>query len=170
MDALTTARTDTALVPLTGRRRDWARDAGLVGLVTGFSGPAWIVYGLTPHPHLIACALSAGVLGAALGFVGPDVFGWLRQRVSLKVLAVALPAAAFFLGWGAASLAAGAVGAPAGAAAWFGGVALAGQVTLFWLPYLVAVVTRLPRWPVVVAACLLSPLMGYAAWILAMVL
>jgi hypothetical protein len=163
----------TAPAPLarvTGRRRDWARDAALVGLVTGYTGPAWLIYGLGLHPHLVACALAGGLVGAMLGAVAPDVLDLVRGRVSLPALAVSLPVLGFFLGWGAAALAADLVGAPVGAAARFGAVALAGQIALFWLPYTVATVTRLPRWPVLLIACLVSPLLGPAAVWLAMVL
>jgi len=156
------------LARITGRRRDWMRDATIVGLVSGYTGPAWVLYGPSLHPHLVACALTGGVAGVLMGAVAPDLLEQLRRRVSLRTLMVVLPLLAFFLGTGMATLAASAVGAPMGAASRFGAVALAGQVALFWLPYTVATVLEGPRWPVVLAACALSPLLGPVALAFAM--
>lgn len=149
---------------LTGDPNRWARDGALLGLVTGYVGPAAAMFGWTLHPWLLACAAAFAVGGAALASFTAAAVELSRGKVPLPALAVALPAVAAGLGVLWAGSAAALVGAPVLAAASFGGVSAATLVGVLWLPYTVSSALDLPRWPWLVAASALSPALGWLAW------
>ena len=155
---------------ITGEPAAWARDAAIVGGITGYVGPATALFGWSLHPWLLACAAACALGGAVLGASVALALERARGVVPLRVLAVALPALAIGLGALWAGSAAWLVGAPILAAATFGGVAAAVQVGLAWLPYTVQAVLGGPRWPIVVVASALSPLIGLLAWAVFVVL
>ncbi|MCA9494234.1 MAG: hypothetical protein KC621_30110, partial [Myxococcales bacterium] len=76
---------------LTGDPNRWARDGALLGLVTGYVGPAAGMFGWTLHPWLLVCAAAFGVGGAVLASFTRSAVERSRGRVPLPVLALALP-------------------------------------------------------------------------------
>jgi hypothetical protein len=149
--------------PLTGAPATWSRDWAIVGGVTGYLAPAGAMFGATAHPWLVACTATFVLGGAILGQIVPRLLERSRGRVPLTVVGVVLPPTLVLLGMLWAGLAAAWVGAPVGPAAIFGAVAAGFQVGVFWLPYTVAAVLDRPRWPVVIAACMVAPLLGFVA-------
>lgn len=150
-------------VRVTGRPSSWARDGAIVGAVTGYVGPAAVLFGLSLHPWLVACTAAFALGGALLGLVMSWVLERLRGRVPLPVLGVTLPVVAVATGSLWAATAGWLVGAPVALAATFGGIAVAFQVGMFWFPYTVLAVLGGRRWPVVAAACVVSPFLGLLA-------
>lgn len=145
---------------LRASRARWARDGALVGGFGAWSGAAVAAFGLSFHPWLLGAIGTGVVLGGLLGYVGPVFLQLARGRVPLPVLAVALPLVAAAIGTSLGTLGAIAVGAPLSLSATYGAVAAGLLAAVFWLPYTVATVMQLRTWPLVLAACALSPLTG----------
>lgn len=148
---------------ITGPVGPWIRDGALVGLATGYIGPAAVAFGWTFHPWLLACALSFASGGALLGLAIPAALERVRGRVPLPILALLIPMLALPVGAAWAAAAAAMVGAPVALAATFGAVALAVLLGLFWFPYTVQAVLGGPRWPIVAAASVLAPPLGFVS-------
>lgn len=155
----------TALVPVTGSPSTWARDLAFVGGVSGIVAPGLVI--ADPLFSLTA-GLAGALLGAMLGAMGAPALEWLRPRAPLWTLVLAAPIVG--AGWGALSGVAGGLvgGAAFGSEAPLLGAIMgagAGMVQLGWmfLPYMVATVLRLPRWPVLLAASGLTPMLGWIA-------
>jgi hypothetical protein len=155
-------------VTVTGDPSTWARDLAIVGGVTGFAAPALVI---ADPVFSLAAAVAGASLGLALGASVATALERLRTLVPLWMLICASPFVG--LAWGGAKgFLAGLVGGSA-----FGSEApalglllggLAGMVQLGWffLPYTVLAVTRGPRWPVVLAAFGVAPMLGWVAFTL----
>ncbi|MCB9687494.1 MAG: hypothetical protein H6738_04305 [Alphaproteobacteria bacterium] len=148
---------------LTGDPNRWARDGALVGLLTGYVGPAVVGLGWTlSAPALIMAGMCAAG-GAVLGVCVADVIERSRGRVPLSVLSVALPGLAATL----AAIWAGGTAAMTGSfvlpSALFGATFAASLVGLLWLPYTVSTALGLPRWPWVAVGVGLSPAITWLA-------
>lgn len=151
------------LAPWTADRHRWIRDGAVVGLVTGYVGPASVAFGWSLHPVLLSCAVAFCLGGAVLAGLTAATVELARGRVSLGALALLLPAFASVLGTFGAAGAAVLVGAPVLQAGLFGGVAATVLVAVLWLPYTVSSAMGLPRWPWLVAASALAPALGWLA-------
>lgn len=148
----------------------WMRDCAIVGGVTAYAGAAFGLFGLSLHPWLVLCGLSGALTGAGLGLVGPILMNWLRYRAPLPVIAVGLPLFVGSVALAVATVAATTIGAPLMPALYFAGVAAFVQTAVFWLPYTMATVLDQHRWPVVAVACLVAPLTGPLAILVATML
>lgn len=147
---------------VTGQAKDWARDMAIVGGVTA---------GLAPLPAIplgatagfIAGTAAAGLLtGAALGAAMPGVLEWVRGRLPIPVLMMLGPIPGAVWGGivGGVGGALSTVGVPVGLCVVCAAIAGAMQFGLFWFPYTFQTVRGERRWPVVLAACLATPLIG----------
>lgn len=145
---------------LRANRWRWARDGALVGGFGAWSGAALAAFGLTFHPWLVGAVATGVALGGLLGYVAPVFLQLARGRVPLPVLGVVLPFVAAAIGTSLGTLGAFAVGAPLSLCAMYGAVAAGLLASVFWLPYTIATVLELRTWPLVIAACLVSPLAG----------
>jgi hypothetical protein len=153
------------VTPVVGSPWRAGRDLALVGAVTGALAPALVVFDL-------AFCLAAGAAGAlgglAIGLAGAPLVAALRRQLPLPVLLCAAPVTGAAWG-GLAGLAGGLVSdAGFGGGAWLfallaGSVAGSLQLSALSLPYLVQSVRDAPRWPVVAAACLAAPVLGWVA-------
>ena len=136
-----------------------------MGGVTGVAAP-FLVIG-DPVFSVVA-GLAGAVSGLVLGALGVPALEWLRPRAPLWTLVLAAPLVG--AAWGAVSGIAGGLvgGAMFGSEAPLLGAIMgagAGMVQLGWmfLPYTVASVMGLPRWPVVLGASATAPLLGWVA-------
>lgn len=164
-------RSETLPARVTGRPVSWSRDGAIVGAVTGYVGPASVLFGLSLHPWLLACTLGFALGGAVLGAWLSAVLEQVRGRVPLPVLAVVVPALAVGSGSLWAAFLAWMVEAPVALSMTFAVVAIAFQVGVFWFPYTMLAVLGRARWPLVVAACTVSPLLGLLArWVFLFIL
>ena len=160
----------TALI--TGRPDRWARDLAAVGACTSAVAPA-LVMGLSVYT-LIAAVVGA-VTGAALGASMPALLDRVRGRVPIPALLLAGPALGAVWGGavgGAASLALLDVTINNGFHMTPNGLFLLSVLTaaiggalqfgLFWFPYTFQTVRGGRTWPVVLGACLMTPVVGAA--------
>ena len=147
---------------VTGQPQVWARDMAIVGGVTSLLAPLPAIALGSNAPFIVITAVTGCLTGAALGTAMPGLLERVRGRVPLAVLMALgpLPGAV----WG------GVVGTMGGA---FSGVmvpmwlcmiaaSLAGaiQFGLFWFPYTFQTVRGARCWPVVLGACLATPIIG----------
>lgn len=150
--------------PIRSRLRE-ARGPGLrhgavVGAISAYAGAASVAFGLSLHPWLLGATVAGAVVGGLLGYVGPFGLDRLRGRVPLPMLMALVPLMAGAVATSVAIAAAWVVGSPLALAALYGGVAAMLVTGVAWLPYTVATVMQLRRWPVLAAAVLVSPLSG----------
>ena len=152
-----------------GSRLSWARDFAIIGAVTGFAAPAPFWWG--NFTYLGACAGAGAVVGALLGVVMAGALVGPFARWPFGVLLL------FGLGvgaaWGASAAYLGGVagfGTPAHdklelakLSSMAGAVAGAVQLGWFWLPYVLRKSRGLSGVPIVVASCLISGALGFAA-------
>jgi hypothetical protein len=162
-----------------GDPRIWARDLGLVGLMTGALAP-WPLWLLAPMvPPIIA--LSGGVGGAATGAAMPHVLDQLRGQMPLWAIGATLTLAGAMIG-GLSSLAGMGVGVALGSSflleagtsfqlmlVVLGALVGATQAMWFWFPYTFQSVLSGRRWPLLVGASLAAPILPFALLRLAMV-
>lgn len=170
-----------------GKSTRWARDAALVGGWTGWSGGAAFITSLMfSGPELlrslavrvdvpvlgvwmdltpihIAAGVVGVVFGGVLGMAAPMSLDWVRGLLPIPALALCLPVAAGGLAAGFGAMTAAAFGASVLPAAVFGVVTGSLQTGASWLPYTVASVVGLPRWPVLGGAMLVGPFAGLLA-------
>jgi len=168
-------RPDAALILDAPRR--WAVDGALLGAVAGVSSPALMLVSepLTIETLTIVAALTAcgALTGVVYGFPVRRLLNWLRRRLSLRSLAVLMPAVGAIWGTGVITGAmvlimiggdytlAQIAGASIGHGVIIGGPIGAVLFGLLWLPYAVTAVMRLSRWPVVLATAALSPVLTW---------
>ncbi len=151
-----------AMTTLPVRPLPWIRDFALVGAVTGFSAPYWVVNAWT---YASLTGLGGAVGGAALGaFSAWLLSGRARRwpRFSLLLLGPLFGAA-----WGATAA------LTTGVSSWWrellwlsvalAAVAGALQLGWFWLAYAVRRVNQRSTWPVTVGAAALGGGLGWAA-------
>ncbi len=150
---------------LVGHPLAWARDFGIVGALFGSLAPFFVIFDAS-------FALAGGIIGGMLGvLIGAST------AVAVEVGRKRVPLAVFI----AAIAVVGAVqGALCGAAGGMTGVPMFGHdeasafgfilggtsgmlaMPVFFAPYLVLSVKRLPTWPAVFGAALIAPVMGWA--------
>lgn len=150
-----------------GARLPWMRDFTLIGAISGAAAPA--LFWLDRPGYLAACGVAGAALGLLLGLFLPPL---LLGPVSRWPFAVLL-----LLGLGAGAAWGGAAGLAGGlfsfgvndrmGLVWLSGTcgAVAGALQLgwFWLPYTLRKAKAKSTWPIVLAACLMSGGLGYAA-------
>ena len=149
---------------VTGAETHWSRDFALIGGVTSLVAPALAMPLGVSALYVAAAALTGLLSGGLLGAAMPRMLDGMRGRVPLGVI--------FGLGgpvlgalWGASvGSVAYLVGHDFNILLSVGCASLAGaiQFGLCWFPYTFQTVRGGPRWPVVLAACLATPLVGIA--------
>lgn len=147
---------------VTGEARDWARDMAIVGGVTASLAPLPALALGATVAFIGGTAVTGAVTGAALGAAMPGVLERLRGRLPLSVLMVLgpLPGALWGGTVGAVGFALSGVGTPLALCVLCAAIAGALQFGLFWFPYTFQTVRGAARWPVVLGACALTPLIG----------
>ena len=143
----------------------WARDLAIVGGVSSFAAPVWFV-GNLGWGYVWAAALFGALGGAALGAVMP----WLLTKPLRRFRIAALLALGPLLGfaWGALT---GLLAAPLLAFSHAGPLVsalvarIAGiiQFGWFWLPYAMSHIRGRGTRRLVLAACLVGPMLGPAS-------
>lgn len=149
---------------LTGQPRTWARDMAIVGGVTSLLAPVpALLLGATVS-FLGVSAVAGCLSGAALGAAMPGLLDRLRGRLPLHCLMLLGPIPGALWGGvvGTVGFAFSGVTVPLLLCVLAGSLAGAIQFGLFWLPYTVQTVRGAPQWPVVVGACMATPLIGIA--------
>lgn len=157
MDSLAT---DSRQLParLTGSPVRWGADLAVVGGVTGAAVPAVLVGPLAPA--VLPAALVGLGCGLVLGVLFPEFLETARRRVPLDFIGLRAVGAGAGFGALVGLLTALIVGDIPLGAFFVGGLVGALQIGWLWLPYTVLTVLERPRWPVVVAACGIAPLLG----------
>ncbi len=149
---------------ITGSPVRWGADLAVVGAVTGASVPAALLgaASISVVPSAIA-GLGCGLL---LGVLFPNFLDSARLRVPLD--SIGLRAVGAGAGFGAlVGLSTAVIVGDIPLAAFFvGGLVGALQIGWLWLPYTMLTVLGRPRWPVVLAACVVAPVLGpMAVWL-----
>ncbi len=152
------------LVPVVGTSERWAMDGALLFGLTPLVSASVVLFSIfgagVPSLAMLvpwltvsaALALTGGVLGAA----APVVMEPLRGRVPLSLLNVLMA----LLATAATMVVAGSVGAALGENpmnAVFYAVLIGGMTLVGWLPYTMAVVTRVPTWRVILPLLAFGP-------------
>lgn len=158
--------TPRSVTPL-GARLAWMRDFALIGAVSGSAAPA--LFWLQAPGYLVACGVAGAALGLALGLLLPPLLLGPVSRWPFAVLLVV--GLAVGAAWGGGTGLAGGLFAFGAqdrmGLAWLSGAcgAVAGAMQLgwFWLPYTLRKAKSRSTWPIVLAACLLSGGLGFAA-------
>ena len=149
---------------VTGQPRVWARDMAIVGGVTSLLAPLpAILLGATAG-FIVVSSVTGSLTGAAMGAAMPGLLERLRGRLPIPLLLVMGPIPGAVWG-GVVGLMGGllsGVSVPLTVCVAAAAVAGAIQFGLFWLPYTVQTVRRGSLWPVVLGACLATPLIGIA--------
>ncbi|MEM6926618.1 MAG: hypothetical protein AAF602_06805 [Myxococcota bacterium] len=161
----------------------WSADGALLGAMAGFFSPLLVLlsepvtlYTLQLVAFLTLCG---GSTGAALGRPVRSLLNRLRRRLSIRSLAVLMPALGAI--WGTLAVTATMVllmagsefspaviaGTSVGHGVMIGGPIGAVMFALLWLPYAVTAVMRLSRWPVLLATAVASPLLTWV-WLTAL--
>ena len=146
-----------------GKKRSWSRDLATIGGISSLAAPLAVAPTLVGTAYPWVAAAVGALTGAALGVIVPSVLLRLR-KVPLPMLVLLGPTLGILWG-GAVGLAAGlTLGAEIiWLSAVVAGVAGAIQFGWFWLPYTARRLRSKRTWPVVVAASLLAPALGWAA-------
>ncbi|MDG1479789.1 MAG: hypothetical protein P8R54_09365 [Myxococcota bacterium] len=146
---------------VTGEPRVWARDMAIVGGVTAFLAPMPALP-LATMWFIGATTVTGAVTGAAFGAAMPGALEVLRRRLPLAALLAFGPIPGALWGGIVGALGFGLSGGVAPLAVCVLCAAIAGalQFGLFWFPYTFQTVRGAPRWPVVLGACVLTPLIG----------
>lgn len=146
---------------VTGEARVWARDMAIVGGVTAFLAPMPALPVATMW-FIGATTVAGAVTGVALGSAMPGALEALRRRLPLATLVALGPIPGALWGGIVGALGFALSGGVAPLAVCMLCVAIAGalQFGLFWFPYTFQTVRGAPRWPVVLGACVLTPLVG----------
>lgn len=147
---------------VTGQARVWARDMAIVGGVTAFLAPLpAILLGATAS-FIGASAMTGCLTGGLLGAAMPGMLEWLRGRIPLAGLVALgpIPGAVWGGVVGAMGFAFSGVTVPLVLCVLSASLAGAIQFGLFWLPYTVQTVRGGPLWPVVLGACIATPVIG----------
>ena len=165
MTGISVARSESSLVLLTGSPLAWGRDLAVLGAVSGVSASAGV--GIMDGGFLSAASLAGLLCGFFLGLEMPYFLESARRRLSLSAIAVRCIAVGGATGAFMGLLSAHSVGEVFVGPFAVAGIAGALQFGWFWLPYTVLTVLGRRTWPVVVAACVMSPLLGALALALA---
>jgi hypothetical protein len=147
---------------VTGQPREWARDMAIVGGVTASLAPLpALTLGATAG-FIGGTALAGTLTGAALGAAMPGLLERVRGRLPLSILMVLGPVPGALWGGivGAVGSVLSGVGTPLTLCVLCAAIAGAIQFGLFWFPYTFQTVRGARRWPVVLAACLATPIIG----------
>jgi len=134
----------------------------IVGGVTSFLAPLpAIVLGATA-PFIGVSAMTGCLTGAVLGAAMPGILERLRGRIPLAGLMALgpIPGAVWGGVVGAVGFAFSGVTVPLVLCVLAASLAGAIQFGLFWLPYTVQTVRGGPLWPVVLGACMATPIIG----------
>ncbi|MFT5679110.1 MAG: hypothetical protein ACI8RZ_000014 [Myxococcota bacterium] len=147
---------------VTGRPAHWARDMAIVGGVTASLAPLPALALGATAAFIGGTAVTGAVTGAALGAVMPGVLERVRGRLPLPVLMVLGPIPGALWGGivGAVGFALSGVGVPLALCVLCAALAGAVQFGLFWFPYTFQTVRGARRWPVVLGACAVTPMIG----------
>lgn len=146
-----------------GTAGSWARDFGLIGLVSGVLGPLLGGQGHLPMAYVLACGLAGAILGLGVGCL----LRWLLREVVTDVPLLVLfatlgPVVGLF--WGAS------VGAIGGLflgthfvslSVFFATVSAIAQLGWIWLPYALLRGQLRATWPLITLAAI-TPLVGAA--------
>jgi len=150
-----------------GARLSWMRDFALIGAASGAGAPA--LFWADRPGYLAACGVTGAVLGLLLGLLLPPLLLGPVSRWPFGVLL--LVGLGVGVAWGGGAGYAGGLysfgASDQMGLAWLSGAcgAVAGALQLgwFWLPYTLRKAKAKSTWPIVLAACLFSGALGYAA-------
>jgi len=150
---------------LTGSPLRWGRDMAVVGGATGLIGSLAIT-GLAFPPFAVAAAIVGAGAGLLLGIEMPEFLESARCRLSLITIGFRCVLAGAATGGFVALVAAHAAGEiflmPSVVAMVAGGM----QLGWLWLPYTILTVLQRPTWPLVLAAVVAAPVVGWLATLL----
>ena len=146
---------------ITGSPKAWARDFALIG--TSTSVMTILLASWQPLGGFVLMApIIAGLTGGALGMVMPGMLEWARRRVPLTGLLLLGVALGGLWGGTVGGIAAVYTNLHIGLATFCAAIAGAIHFGFWWFPYTFQTVLSRPTWPVVLLACLSTPLTAAA--------